>query len=257
MIVVVALAPLLAACTGDGGEALPSRTATPSRTLSATGPSVSLPSRSEDSASETGEPSPEQSVEQSEAAPSVEVSTERSASVDVQQSAEVVVSATADSTTEADSSESDGTSAWPLWALVALVILGVAIALWQHRQSRRRDARESFELALSESRWLGRDLLPTLLASSRDERRGAWSVARPRVVALEDRLAALGAPGSETTGAVKAQRLEMAVIGVRGALDNESRSDAGAAAEAFGGVKQAARQLDQALADALPTPTPG
>jgi hypothetical protein len=96
-----------------------------------------------------------------------------------------------------------------------------------------------------------------LLASSRDERRGAWSVARPRVVALEDRLAQLAAPGSETTAAVNAQQLETAVIGVRGALDNESRADAGGSAEALGGVKQAARQLDQTLADILPAPTSG
>jgi hypothetical protein len=74
---------------------------------------------------------------------------------------------------------------------------------------------------------------------------------------LEDRLAELAAPGSETTAAVTAQHLETAVVSVRGALDNESRSGPDAAAEAFGGVKQAARQLDQTLADVLPAPAPG
>jgi hypothetical protein len=268
VVLAIAFVPIAAACSGSGGEALPSRTAAPSRTLSATGPSVAqpsasrdsgavLPSASADSGSATLEPTPEQSAEESEATSSVVASGQRSASVKVQKSAEVVVSATAVTTTAAESSGSDGTSAWPLWALVALVVLGVVIALWQHRKSRRRDARDSFELAFSESRWLGRDLLPALLASSRDERRGAWSVARPRVVALEDRLAALASPGSESTAAVNAQRLEAAVIGVRGALDNESSSGADTAAETLGGVKQAARQLDQTLAELLPANAPG
>jgi hypothetical protein len=241
-VLAIAIVPIATACSGSGGEALPSRTAAPSRTLGATGPSLALPSASRDSGAALPSQPPDSASGTHEAGP--------------QQSAEVVVSATAGSTA-AESSGSDGTPAWPLWALVALVVLGVVIALWQHRQSRRRSASASFELAFSESRWLGRDLLPTLLASSRDERRGAWSVARPRVVALEDRLAELASPGTETTAALNAQHLETAVIGVRGALDNETRSDAGAAAEAFGGVKQAARQLDQTLADLRPAAAPG
>jgi hypothetical protein len=60
-----------------------------------------------------------------------------------------------------------------------------------------------------------------------------------------------------TTAAVNAQHLETAVIGVRGALDNESRPDADAAAAALGGVKQAARQPDQTLADVQPAAAPG
>ena len=63
-------------------------------------------------------------------------------------------------------------------------------------------------------------------------------MSRPRVAILEDRLAELASPGSETTAALNAQRLETTVIGVRGTLDNESRSDTGAAAEAYGGVKR-------------------
>jgi hypothetical protein len=261
------LVPLAAACSGNGGEALPSRTAAPSRTLSVTGPSQALPSASEDSGEalpsdsppasdeSTLEPTSEQSESESEAAPSVAVSRERSASVTVQQSSEVVVSATAAASPAEDPSESEGSSAWPLWALLGLVVLGVVIALWQHRQSRRREARESFDLALSESRWLGRELLPSLLAASREERRGAWSVARPRAVALEKRLAELASPGSETVAAMNAQQLETAVIGVRGALDDETRPGADAA-ETLGGVKQAARQLDQVLAELMAARAP-
>ncbi len=152
----------------------------------------------------------------------------------------------------AETSESAGSQAWPLWALVALVVLGILIALWQHRQSRRRDERASFDEALAEASWLGRDLLPTLLMASHEERRGAWNVSRPRVVALTDRLAGLATPGSETAGALNAQHLESAVIGVRGALDDESRAGGESAAEALGAVKQAARALDQVLADLVP-----
>ena len=234
-VLVVLLLPLAASCSGNGGDSLPSRTGTPSRTLTASGPSVALPSVTRESDVATEEPTAEPTAEESEAAePTVEVSTQESA-------------------TAAEPSESGGSDAWPLWALVALVVVGIVVALWLHRQSRRRDEHSSFDVALSEADWLGRDLLPTLLTASRDERRGAWSVSRPRVVALEDRLAGLATPGSGTVGSLNAQHLETAVIGVRSSLDDESRAGGlDSATEALGAVKQAARQLDQVLADLLP-----
>jgi hypothetical protein len=174
---------------------------------------------------------------------SVEVST------DVQQPTKASEADPAGAQTATDDSSTD----WALWALLALVV-GVAVAGWQHRKSRRREKQSSFDLAVSESRWLGRELLPALLVGSRDERRGAWSVSRPRVVALEERLARLATPGSETIGSLNAQQLETSVIGVRSALDDESRtSGPEEATEALGGVKQAARALDQAVATLLPS----
>jgi hypothetical protein len=234
-----ALVPLLVAgCSGGSGGSLPALTAEPSRTGSLELPS-SLPSRTRGSSTATREAStPPRSVE------SVDVST------DAQEPTKASQADPAGAQTDAD----DSSTGWALWALLALVVVGVAVAGWQHRQSRRREQQSSFDLAVSESRWLGRELLPVLLVGSRDERRGAWNVSRPRVVALEERLAQLATPGSETIGSLNAQQLETSVIGVRSALDDESRtSGAEEAAEALGGVKQAARALDQVLATLLPS----
>jgi hypothetical protein len=273
---------LSAGCSGGSGVTLPSITATPSRTSSGDGqalPSITKPSaepsRSRESASASRDstpeqsapeqpapeqPTPEQSSEQSQVPPTVVVVSPRESTAASQGSADAVVSATPSAASASTTTDDDSTLGWPLWVLVALVVVavGVVIALVQHR-SRRKDERSSFEAALSESLWLGRDLTPALLGDSRDERRGAWSVARPRVVALEDRLARLASPGSESIDSLNAQHLETAVIGLRRALDAESQpGDPGpdAAAEAIGGVKQAALQLEQVLSAVAPTPAP-
>jgi hypothetical protein len=231
------LVPLLVAgCSGGSGGSLPALTAEPSRTGSLELPS-SLPSRTRGSSTATRDAStPAKSAE------SADLST------DAQEPTK------ASQTDPAGAQTDDSSTGWALWALLALVVVGVAVAGWQHRQSRRREQQSSFDLAVSESRWLGRELLPVLLVGSRDERRGAWNVSRPRVVALEERLAQLATPGSETIRSLNAQQLETSVIGVRSALDDESRtSGAEEAAEALGGVKQAARALDQVLATLLPS----
>ena len=254
---------LSAGCSGGSGVTLPSITATPSRTSTDTGqalPSSSAssaePSKSRESGSAGRESTPERSTPERS---TPERSTpERSTP---EQSSEQSQASTTPSATSASTPTSDdSTPGWPLWVLVALiaVAVGVVIALMR-RSSRRQDQRSSFEAALSESQWLGRDLTPTLLGDSRDERRGAWSVARPRVVALEDRLARLASPGSESSDSLNAQQLETAVIALRRALDAESQSGGpgpDAAAEALGAVKQAARQLDQVLSALAPTPAP-
>ena len=235
-VLAVLLLPLAAACSGNGGESLPSRTGTPSRTLTASVPSVTLPSVTRESDVATEEPTAEPTVEESEAVSRSSAGRQPPPRPRLRSPPRAAAPTpgrcgrSSPSSSSASSSPS-GSTAGP----------GVATST------------RSFDLALSEARWLGRDLLPTLLTASRDERRGAWSVSRPRVVALEDRLAELANPGSETVGALNAQHLETAVIGVRDALDNESRSGGlDAAAEALGAVKQAARQLDQVLADLLP-----
>ena len=258
---------LVGACSGSGGgEGLPSVTATPSRTVSATLPSVALPSESRDSATlpsesqgsttaiEESTPEESEESEESESAPAVIDRTSEPPSSSVQTSEEVSDSPTAATTTAAEASDSEDSSAWLLWVLAALVIAAVAIALWLRSRSRRRDQRSAFDLALAEARWLGQEALPTLLSAPSDERRGAWRVTRPRVAALEERLGELASPGSDSIAAVDAQRLKTAVTGVRGALDDEAQSTGPeAAAEAHGAARQAARQLDQVLSELLPS----
>lgn len=248
------LALLSAGCSGGSGGSgvtLPSITATPSRTGEALpsvtrSPAEPSESRGDDSADEGS--TPERSREQSQAPSTPEVSAQESTAV-----VSTTPSAASASTTTSDD------SGWPPWVLVTLVLvaIGVVIAIVAHRRARHRDEHASYETALSESLWFGRDLTPTLLGDSADERRGAWSVARSRVVALEGRLTRLASPGSESTDSSNAQQLATAVVGLRRALDAESQP-AGpgpdAAAEALGGVKQAARQLDQVLSGLAPTP---
>jgi hypothetical protein len=263
---------LSAACSGGSGVTLPSITATLGRPSSGTGqalPSVTRSSaepsesRGSTSASQESTPerstperttpeqsTPEQSNEQSQAPPSAVVSARESTA----NSSTTPVATSASTTTDGDS------TGWPPWVLVALVLvaIGVVVAIVQHRSSRRKAERSSFETALSESLWFGRDLTPALLGESPDERRGAWRVARSRVVALEDRLARLAASESESSDSSNVQQLATAVVGLRRALDAESQPGGGPsdAAEALGGVKQAARQLDQLLSGYAPTPGP-
>ena len=236
------LIALVAACSGSGGGALPSSTATPSRSASASGPSLPLPSASRDS--RTGRPTASQP---STASPEP-TGTDREA-----ESTSASESPTPAPTTAADSSGSSDSSTWLIWALIGLVVLALAVALVRRRQSRRRDER-SFDLALAEARWLDHEALPTLLSASRDERRGAWQVARPRVAALEEQLAPLASPGSDTLAAVNARHLKTAVAGVRSALDEEAQATSpDVAGEAHGAARQAARQLGQVLTELEPS----
>ena len=155
----------------------------------------------------------------------------------------------AEATTAAQPSESGDTPGWLPWALLALVVgAAVVFALWQRQKSRRRDENASFDAAVAEARWLEAEVLPTLLEAPRDERRGAWRVARPRVAALEAALGELAAPNTDSVVAVNAQHLKSAVTGVRGALDDETLSTGPEnTGVAYGAAKQAARQLNQVL----------
>ena len=190
----------------------------------------------------------------SESAPAAIDRTSEPPSSSVQTSPEVSGSATAAPTTAAAASDSEDSSGWLPWALAALVIAAVAVALWLRSRSRPRDQRSAFELALAEARWLQQEALPTLLSASSDERRGAWRVTRPRVAALEVRLGELVSSGSDSVAAVNAQHLKTAVAGVRSALDDEAESTGPeAAAEAHGAARQAARQLDRVLTELLPS----
>jgi hypothetical protein len=140
-----------------------------------------------------------------------------------------------------------------VWILIGLVVVAVTVVLVRRRQSRHR-AQRSFDLALAEARWLAREAVPTLLSATRDERRGAWQVARPRVAALEEQMAQLAPPGSDSLAAVNARHLRTVVAGVRSALDEEAQATSpDAAGEAHGAAKQAARQLNQVLNELEPS----
>lgn len=245
---------LAAACSGSGGESLPSITATPTRTGSA---SVALPSVTRDSGearpsasrgSETATEKPD--AERSESEPATDDRDQPSASASVETSVVSEPAATASTTATAPSGD-EGSTTWLLLALLGLIAVVVAVVIWQNRKNQRRD-QSSFDAALAEARWLEREALPTLLAAPRAERRGAWRVARPRVAALEQQLGQLAPPGTDSVAAVNAQHLKTAVAGVRDALDDETLSTSpDAEAEAYGAAKQAARQLDQVMAELL------
>jgi len=237
---------LVAACSGSGGEALPSLTATPTRTGSFTAPSLSLP---ESTTAITDRESASRNPEQSDNAKAPSQSAEVS---DRSPSAEVSDPAVPAATTPAEPSNSESVSTWWPWALLTLVAVAVILALWQRRRALRRDQRVSREVALAEARWLGHEALPTLLSAPSAERRGAWRMIRPRVAALEQQVAGATATGSEFAVTPDAQRLLRAVTAVRAALDDDvMASGADAAAEAHGAAKQAARQLDQVLSELL------
>ncbi|MGZ4592843.1 MAG: hypothetical protein ACXV3C_03180 [Actinomycetes bacterium] len=285
-VLLVALALLaLAGCTGGSGGGLPSLTATPTRS-----PSASLPTRTPgastsaaltSSAAATSAPpatsapaatsttarpatttrsatsatSARESVTQAPPSATAEISTSASASVAVSASASVSAT-TVTSEPAASGSDSNGIPAWAGLALLALAVAAIGIALWQRGRSSRRHWAASLDSALTETQWLARDLLPSLLTTSREGRRGGWGVARARVLALQDRLAALAASAPDEAGSGTARQLDAAVTDVRQALDAEAQSTGEErAAEAFGAVQQAARQLDQQLA-AVMSPAP-
>ena len=105
-----------------------------------------------------------------------------------------------------------------LAAIVAAVVAAVVAA---RRRSARRDWTASLDGARAESEGLARDLAPSLLADTRESRRGGWAVARPRVVALQDRLAALAKSAPDVADSTVASDLAAAVGDVRRTLDQE------------------------------------
>ena len=257
---------LVAGCGGSGGVALPSITATPTRsasgggvlpsdtaapTQSASDPTPSVPEPSSSDDSEEARPSASRDVVTVTREPDDESSESASA---VAESPQASTSVSAEVTAAAQPSERGDTPGWLPWALLALVVgAAVVFALWQRQKSRRRDENASFDAAVAEARWLEAEVLPTLLEAPRDERRGAWRVARPRVAALEAALGELAAPNTDSVVAVNAQHLKSAVTGVRGALDDETLSTGPeSTGVAYGAAKQAARQLNQVLTELQP-----
>jgi hypothetical protein len=132
-------------------------------------------------------------------------------------------------------------------------VVGFVVAA--RRRSARRDWTASFDGARAESERLARDLAPSLLADTRESRRGGWAVARPGVVALQDRLAALARSAQGVADSTVASDLAAAVGDVLRTLDQEVRAPEGQGAAALRAAQDAAQRLEAHL-NALASPSP-
>lgn len=114
--------------------------------------------------------------------------------------------APAESNTEEGSSDSTG---WWWLALVVLLVGAVVAVLLVRRSRRGRTWRSDVASAEREVGWFARDLIPQLRGSgSVAGVTGGWTVAAPRVSALDDRLTHLvtTAPGEEERARATALR---------------------------------------------------
>ena len=104
--------------------------------------------------------------------------------------------------------EGDSVPSWVWWLLGAL-LLGTAIAVPLIVRSRRRAAwRRDLAEAEGEIAWFARELLQDLRRShSWEEVSGGWTVGQARVVATEDRLAALEPSAPEEADRARAREL--------------------------------------------------
>ena len=106
-----------------------------------------------------------------------------------------------DTSTTAPVSDSGSSSVpWWVWllALAAMVAAVVSIVALRRSGGQRKDWEAGYAEGIAESRWLADSLLPTLIAvPGAAERVGGWTVARPRVVALEARLEGLHATAED------------------------------------------------------------
>jgi hypothetical protein len=207
----------IAGCGGGSGGAQPSLSARPSVTTSRTA-SVPSPTRSEidrTSADETTE------------APTTAEPTPAPAET---------------------TSNGDSTARWPLF--VALAILAAALGgviVMVRRRSARRDWTASLTAVRAESAALARDLAPSLLAGTRESRRGGWEVARPSVVALEDQLTALARSAHRVPDSTVASELAAAVGEVRRTIDEEVRAPGDQSAAALWAAHDATQRLEARL----------
>ncbi len=142
--------------------------------------------------------------------------------------------------------------------LLAGVVAGVVgLVLAARRRSARREWVASLARARGESEQLARDLAPSLLADSREGRRGGWAVARPRVVDLEARLADLARSAPDVAGSTSASDLAAAVGDVRRTLDEEGRAPDESRVGALRAAQDSARRLELRLSEAASPPPSG
>jgi hypothetical protein len=123
---------------------------------------------------------------------------------------------------------------------------------------RRRRARKAWDAqlagAVAESTWLAHELLPAALSTENAvTRRELWLASRPRVDALGNRLnEAMASAPADRLGSLA--RLRDAVTGVRSTMDADAASAALGDRESVGAVRQAQRQLEEALRAFQPRP---
>jgi hypothetical protein len=231
-LVLAALAALMlvatAGCGGGSGEGRPSLTANPSLTASPTRSVTASPSRSGISRPSDSSTTAEPTSEEPTAEPA-----------------------------EDAASEGDSSPWLPILLLALVVAAVVGLVLLARRRSARREWAASLAGARGESEELARNLAPSLLAESRESRRGGWAVARPRVADLEERLAALARSAPDVAGSTVASDLAGGVGDVRRSLDEEVRAPDEASAAALRAAQDAAQRLEVHLAATAPPSTPG
>lgn len=128
-----------------------------------------------------------------------------------------------------------------------------ALVLWQRSRAARRRWDADFATALTETRWLAVEILPALQrAKVPAEREGAWTIARPRVTALETDLAALSTTVADEQSAQRVAALLEAVRGTRATADQQIGVGGPVQGALFADLFDARRHLDDALALANP-----
>ena len=153
---------------------------------------------------------------------------------------------------------SSSPSPWVWWLLGLLIALVVAALVWVAVRARR--ARKAWEArlaeAVTESTWLAHEFLPYALgAGPAVNRREVWTAFRPRVHTLVNNLTAVVASAS-TDRMPTVDRLRAAVTDVSSAMDGYAAAGPDDR-ESLGAVRQAQRQLEEALRVLQPPPVSG
>jgi hypothetical protein len=204
-------------CEGGSGGARPSLSARPSISTS---PTVSVPAATRSEIERTSADETTEAPTSTEPAPATPETT----------------------------SSGDTTAPWPWFvALAVLAAALVGVIVMVRRRSARRDWAASLTAARAESAALARDLAPSLLAGTRESRRGGWEVARSRVVALEDQLTALARSAHRVPDSTVASELAAAVGEVRRTIDAEVRAPADQSTAALWAAHDATQRLAERL----------
>ncbi len=220
---------------GDGGGAAPSFS--PTRTPTTT-PSLSelpSPTRSPSGTdspglpSETAPPGASETTDDPEVQPSAEPSTEEPATqtpVPTTPETETSPETTAAEPVAEPAEDEKPTSTF--WWLLAVVVIGSAVAVALVGRARRRSAWQRRLLdAEGEVAWFARELLPALRQSgSQAMVAGGWAVGQARVSAAEDELTVLASSAPGDGGRERAQSLREATRHARTRLERLTASGA-------------------------------